>query len=453
MKLIAGLKKLVGSGNARTAKVKKNVLLAMIYRGLGIGIGFLTFSLSFQYLDPVLFGIFITLASVMDWIGYLDVGLGKGLRNKFGEALAHNDDSRGKAYVSTTFVVIGIAFSVLYIIFIIANNFIDWSAFLKVDEVGNDELRLLAIIVFSAFCLKFVFSNVYEVFNAMQRTAAIDFFNFLSKATFLVGLLVLISFADQSLLYFATVRSFAFAFVPVVVCFYYFRTHFKKYAPSLEYAQKQYVKELTSLGIKFFVIRISLLIINSTNNILITRLVGVEEVPIYNAAFRYMSVVIMAFTITTKPLWAAYIEAYQRGEFNWIKNIIKNMKKIWLGAIVLVSIMVALSGFIYKIWLGDEVHIPLELTALVAVSVLVTTWNQIFNQVINGTGKIQIQVIVTFISSLVNIPISIFLVRYFDLGTMGIVLGSIISLLFVAVISPIQVRKILNKKDVGIWGK
>ena len=84
--------KYVAKGHERTIKAKKNVLLAVFLKGIGILIGFAYFPISLAYLSPEKFGIFLTLSSVIDWFSQLDVGIGNGLRNKFGGAVADGND-------------------------------------------------------------------------------------------------------------------------------------------------------------------------------------------------------------------------------------------------------------------------------------------------------------------------------------------------------------------------
>ncbi|MDH3651008.1 MAG: hypothetical protein OEQ53_15080, partial [Saprospiraceae bacterium] len=98
------------SGNARSVRARKNVLLALVYKGLGLIIGFAYFPISLEYLTTEKFGIFLTLSSMIDWFAELDIGLGNSLRNRYGEAIADGDDAKAKGYVSTAYFVLGSIF-------------------------------------------------------------------------------------------------------------------------------------------------------------------------------------------------------------------------------------------------------------------------------------------------------------------------------------------------------
>jgi len=440
-------------GDPRSVTAKVNILQSVFYRGMTALIGLATFPLAIRYLDPALFGIFITLTSIMNWFGYLDLGLGRGLRNRLGESIAHGDTQRGRAYVSTAFFVLGGIFLGVFLVFFTVNLFLDWSSLLNVDPTLRADLAVLAPLVFGAFCIHFVFSLVYEVFNAHQKTAIVRLFELAGNVLFIIGLLFLIQFADSSLLYFGAIKSFSFAIVPVTIALYIFKTTYKTLSPAWQFVDSRYVRDLTSLGFKFFIIQVSLVVINGTNNFLIIRYVGPADVIAYNVAFKYFSLIILLFTIASNPLWTAYIEAYQKEDFAWVKRVLGKMKMIWAATVGLAAFMLLFADYVYAILTNGEVQVPFSLSVLVATSIGLAAWNTIYNLFINGTGKISLQMYTTLIGCVINIPLSIFFVKAFDLGSVGIVLGSVISLLGPAVLSPIQVSKILAKKDHGIWGK
>ena len=66
-------------------------------RIVSVLINFLLVPLTLNYLNPTRYGIWLTLTSVINWVNVLDIGLGTGLRNKFAEALATNDDGLARS--------------------------------------------------------------------------------------------------------------------------------------------------------------------------------------------------------------------------------------------------------------------------------------------------------------------------------------------------------------------
>ena len=126
--------------------------------------------LTIDYLSPTKYGIWITLMSVIAWFSFFDIGLGNGLRNKFAVAKAEGNNQLARTYVSTTYALITLIALGLFLVFLVANQFLDWS---KILNTTTDivELERLVLVVFTAFCLQFVVKLINTVFIADQRPA------------------------------------------------------------------------------------------------------------------------------------------------------------------------------------------------------------------------------------------------------------------------------------------
>ena len=441
------------NGDARSVRAKKNVLLTIVIKGLGILIGFIYFPLSLDYLGTVKFGIFLTLLSIVDWFLNFDIGIGLGLRNKFGEAVALNEEKKAVHYVSSAYFALGAIVCVVTLLLIVLNYLLPWPAWINVGEELVEEVRLLGTVIIIAFGIRFVSANIYEIFYATQKMAYVEFFSFLTKATFLILILIIPFIVADSLLLFGTAKAMTFALVPLGVGLYYFRSKFYKYRPAIKFARWDYFKDLFSLGFKFFIIRIAMLVIYQTNHILIASFVSLEGVPQYEAAYKYLSVFMMLFVILNNQLWPSNLEAYAKGEIDWMKKSMRTVFKIWLGTLILATVMVYISPFIYSLWLQDTLEIPLAISIAVAISICLTTWVNMYNLVLNGTGKIKLQMYAWILAAIINIPASLFFAKVMAFGVVGIVMGTIASLIPLAIVSPIQVRKILRRKERGIWAK
>lgn len=452
-RLIEKARKFFVKGDARSARAKKSVLLSIVIKALGVLIGFAYFPISLDYLGAVKFGIFLTLLSMVDWFLNFDVGIGQGLRNKFAESVAHGDNKKALYYVSSAFFALGGIIAVVTLFLIVGNFILPWTEWLNIDPGLFREVKILGVIIIIAFGIRFVSANIYEIFYALQKMVYVEFFGLVTKASFLILIIILTFFTQESLLLFGSAKSMTFALVPFFVSIYFFRSSFKQYRPSFRYVRLAYFKDLFSLGAKFFLIKLSMIVIHQTNNLLIAGFVSLEGVAQYEAAYKYLSVFMMLFVILNNQLWPANIEAYAKGEISWMKKSMWVVIKIWVGTVFLAAIMVIASPLVYEVWLQENLHIPILISIAVAVSISLTTWVNMFNLVLNGTGKIKLQMYAWIFAASINIPASIFFAEVLDLGVVGIVLGTIASLLPVGILSPIQVVKILASKDKGIWSK
>lgn len=148
-------------GHKRTIQAKKNIIASFIIKGLNIAIGLALVPLTIHYLNPTKYGIWITLSSIIGWFGFFDIGLGHGLRNRFAEALATGKYELARTYVSTTYAILSLIIGCVLFIFYLINPFLNWGKILNVsNELAlHSELSVLALVVFTFFCLRFVFQS------------------------------------------------------------------------------------------------------------------------------------------------------------------------------------------------------------------------------------------------------------------------------------------------------
>lgn len=436
--------------NGRTALAVKNIGASVILKGGSILISFFLVPLTLGYLNAYEYGIWLTLNSVLSWVYLLDLGLGNGLRNKLTEAIAKNDFNLGRIYVSTSFFFMTLIVIGFYTLFLLSQQFLDWYAILNVDPSRVGHLNSIVTIVFAFVCLNFLLKMIGNIYMSFQLPAVNDMLSFIGSSISLCVIFILTKTTDGSLMDVAA----TFSGVPAIVYIVAYPLTFRRYPklrPAYRYVKKEYFRELISLGVNFFLIQIAVIVLYMSSNVLISNLFGPEEVTPYNIAFKLFSVVSTVFTIIVTPVWSSVTDAFTRNDIPWIKRTIRHLLLVWGGFILLSVCMVILSPWIYRLWIGDKVHIPMTLTVLCAVYMIVITFTNVFISVINGLGKLRVQLIAAFIQSATYIPLAILLGR--QLGVAGIIGALIIVCLITIVWSPYQCIKLLRGEAKGIWNK
>lgn len=440
-------------GHIRTVKAKRNIIASFLIKGISIMIGLILVPLTINYLEPTRYGIWITLSSIIGWFSFFDIGLGNGLRNRFAEAVALGETKLAKTYVSTTYALVTLIMLVFIVLLLIINPNLNWNLLLNVDEnlVMKSELSLLALIVFIFFCIRFIFSLITTILRADQRPAKASFIEMLGNIIALFLIYVLTKTSSGSLLYLGIILSFSPVIVLFVASLLLFRSKYGQYRPSLKYVDLSKVKDLLKLGVYFFLIQISAVILYQTNNIIISHLFGPAEVTPYNIAYKYFGVLMMVFSIIVSPFWSAFTEAWTKKDYDWIRRIMKKLIYAWIVLFILSVLMLLSSNWIYAIWIGSKVSISFTLSLLVALWVLLNTWNGIFSQFLNGVGKVRLQMILGLTASVLNIPLAIFLGRKF--GVEGVLAANLVVLSVGIFLYPKQYFLIINKKATGIFNR
>lgn len=444
-------------GNSRTVKAKKNVLASFGIKGLSIIVGFLLIRITLKYLDNTHYGIWLTLTSFLTWFTFFEIGLGSGLKNKLAEALAENDYALGKTYVSTTYAILALIISFVSIIFFISNGYIDWTLVLNTNQEMSKELTNLSAIVFGFFFMRFVLKLITTVLYADQRPAIANTFGPIGNLLILTSVYVLTQISDGSLILLGWVLSVIPVLVLIGASIYFYNSEYKKIAPSLKSVDFRYAKELFNLGVKFFIIQISALVMFQSSNIIIAQFYGPAEVTPYNIAYKYFSLITMLFTIIVTPFWSAFTEAWVKKDIEWIRKTVKTLFKIWVGFVLVAFILLLLSDFIFDIWLGKDKMATMRISTKLKLSLLIYfllfAFGSVFNMFINGVGKIKVQMYSLLIGAFIFFPIAYILITKLNWGMESVVLASILSNFYSPFVAPYQYFKIINNKAYGIWNE
>ena len=442
---------LVTKGQQRSIQAKKNILASFAIKGLSIAISLVLVPLTINYINASRYGIWLTLSSIVTWFSFFDIGFGNGLRNKFAEALAKGQEELARIYVSTTYAILTVLIGIVLILFLCINPFLNWAKILNTSADMTGELRLLALIVFVFFCLRFVLQLITTVLTANQEPAKAAFFNLLGSVFSLIVIYILTKTTSGSLIYLGIALSIMPVLVLAASSTWFYRKGYKRYSPSFKYVRFSFARNLMSLGIKFFIIQIAALILFNTNNIIITQLFGPAEVTTFNVSFKLFSVVTMVFSIIATPLWSAFTEAYVKNDFEWIRSTLSKMRIIWYLLIGCTVLLLFSSPLLYKWWIGDTVQVPFALSIAMSSYVIVYIWQTIHVFLLNGIGKIKLQLYLVVFSGLINIPVAIFLGK--KIGLVGITLTSTVLFIMMGIIFSIQTHKILNRTAINIWNK
>ena len=442
----------IQNAHPRTRKAQLNTFLGLVVKGGGMLISLLLVPLTIDYLSKEVYGTWLTISSIVMMLTFLDIGIGNGLRNKFSEAVTNNDTGLARAYVSTAYFIFGIIQTVFILMFIIFFRFIPWQRIFNTN-IDTEELQLVILITVVAIALKLVLDILSYILFALQESGWVGLINLISNTLILVGTYLLTRFTNGNLIYLATITLVLPVLVMVISGFVLYKHQLKAYRPSFSLVDFKQAKSLLSLGYKFFFIQISAIVLFYTDNLIITQLFGPSEVTTYNVAFRYFNSITTVFTIFTTPYWSAFTEASVKGDIEWIKRTHNHLQKLWLGLIILVIMMVIIAEPVYQLWVGGRVVVPLELNIFMGIFCIITSWNNIAASVINGLGKVKLQLYYALLASFINVPLAILLGQKLEMGSAGVILATSLSLLVCSVFGGIQVKRIISGRAEGIWNQ
>jgi O-antigen/teichoic acid export membrane protein len=422
----------------------KNVSLGILYKILNMAIVFTTIPILLNYLEKEQYGIWVTIFSLVNIVFFVDAGIGNGLKTKLTEALSLKDYELARTYISTGYVSIAaISIIILCLGASLIFNF-NLQELFNTNTLTNTELQRVLLVTLILIITGFVLNLYKSFYYASQEASKVEMAMLIYQILILSLITILLNYFPRNLLLISLVYGVSNILVGLLFTFFYFRKR-KQLMPSLKYFSKQKVNDLMGLSLAFFIIQLCMIVIFTTDNLIITKFIGPKEVTNYDIVYKLFQVVITLSVIMLDPFWALYTDAYQKKDFTWIKKTIIRLNKLFVVFVFLVLTLYFISKPLIKFWIQRELQIPNNLLVFMAIFVLIRVYGIIYMNFLNAIGKVTLQMYLYILGAIINIPLSIYFVEYFHLGSSGVILGTIFSILGLSIILPIQTFKILKE--------
>ena len=445
-------------GHERTLLTKKNVAASFAIKGITILISLILVPLTISYVNPERNGIWLALYSAILWLNLFDIGLGNGMRNKIAEAKALGNMELILKYISSTYAIISIICIFIFVLFCAISPLINWDWVFKKLNITpgyNQEVFDLIWILIISFCFTFIFNLIKNVVTADQKPAIGSFIDMLGQILTLIGIFILSKTVTPSLVSLGLVTGFAPVVVLIVSNIILFNTQYKSWCPSFKSINFKVAKSMINLGLKFFIMGVAALVVTQTILILIQVVTNPVEVTKYNTAFRLFSLMFNVMVIIALPYWSSFTDAYTQKDFAWMQKSIYGLYRLFLFSLIFQLIILIFSPLIYYVWVNhwmqENLNISFFMSSAVCLYVSALCWVHICIYMINGIGKVKLQMYSSIVEMLLIIPLALWMGYHWK--AIGIVLAPVIIYIPRMIWAPVQLNKLVNKKATGIWNK
>lgn len=426
--------------------IKANMVLSGITKPLSMIVSFIYVPIVLNYLGVEKFGIWSTILSILSWISYFDIGIGNGLRNKLVEKI-EKSKLESKILVSTAYFFITVIIAIIYIIIIIIAKSLNWNSIFGVTTI-NESIFLVITVSLTFICLNFIISLCKSILYALQQAALVSWMELSIQLINLTLVLLVSKFITQNLLLMACIYGFSLVFVNMIASIILFY-HYPEIKPSIKFFRFEVGKEITNLGIQFFIIQISALILFTTDNLIISNLYGASDVTPYSTVNKIFSAVFSFYSAIITPLWSSFTLAKSRFDFNWMKKIYKRLHWVMLPFICGTFFLAFLFKDISYLWLKSHLNYADGLIWIGAIYCILTIWCNTYAAIGNGIGLMRISIFTAVTQAIINIPLSLLFAIEYEMESAGVLLGTVISMGVSAIIMPIFViRYIYKNKEI-----
>jgi O-antigen/teichoic acid export membrane protein len=431
--LILGRTAAENDGQRRYARIFQGLITAVAGRGVSVIAALLSVPLTVGYLGSERYGVWMTISTLLAWLTLADFGVGNSLTNALSETFVADQRKLAQTHVASVFWLLCAAALALAGLAACVWRWVDWSGLLNVQtpSVAAD-LGPAVAVTLAIFLLNFPLSIISRILSAYQESAIANFWmaggsiaslgGLVLATHFKVGLVPLIgAYSASSLLVTAASAVWLFGF-------------YKPWLrPSISAVDRTSLGKLMNVGGMFFVAQIAALLILQTDNLVIAHFLGAQAVTPYSVTWRLFSFSTLLQTLLLQSLWPAYAEAYARGDGAWIRRTFRtSLLSCFAVTLGMVVPLVLFGNQIIHRWAGPEAVPSFTLLVLMGVWSLVGGAFQSIVCMLNGMGRVKIQMTVGMVTSIANIAVSVWLVRW--MGVEGVILGTLISYLIFAVI-------------------
>lgn len=429
-------------------KLITNIVNSIMIKAASILVAFFTTPVYMRYFaNQAILGVWFTLVSIFNMFLQFDLGIGNGLRNRLTEALIEGNEKKIKSYISSAYVFISV-FTLcvgIFVSFLVC--FLPLNRILNISEriISEHALKGGILICVIGLCGQCVFRLVTSMYYALQKAATPSFLLFFANL-----LLLLVTFfapktekTDDSFIFLSVAHAVVTNIPLIVATVWVFCHDFSKYKPSSKYFNLYIGKDLLKLGLTFFFLQASGLLLTNCFELLITVFVSPEKTVDYQVYYKIFGTPSLLFYLVLTPFWSAITKARAEKRYIWLRNVHKLIFGMVFISTVGAFLLVPFVSFIVEIWLQEQasqIEIATNYSLWFALWCGANMWLHGNGTFANGLEWMRVQKIMVFPCGIINILSAYLITRITD-SWLSILQINILLLLSIGTVQAIVIHK------------
>lgn len=407
----------------RGGRAKLAISTSVTSRIISTAISLVVLPITVRYLGNEGYGLMTTIASVVGWLQFTNMGIGLGLQNALTVETAKANATGQRELISTaifSLVAIGVG---LVVFGSIVFPFVDWlKIFPPTSSRFTNEIPWSVLIVFFGFVSTVVLGFLGPIYAARQELHLASIQAVVTSVLTLLGTLLAVRLRWGLI---GVVSSTIGVTALMQWCFALWTLYGRSIAelrPRFANVSRSAWNRIYKTGLSFLVLQICNIAFYQMDAFLITHFLTVDQVTPYSVAQKVFLQTAGIFAIVTGSLWAAYGNAKALGDVAWIHRTHGKMVKLFLlffGALAI--FMIAFGHFLLVWWVGPAAAPATLLIAAVAAYFCVREWTGLHAMLLNGLDVVRSQVSNLVVTAVLTLALDLILVR--RLGPLGLALG------------------------------
>lgn len=420
---------------------KKNLYFGLIERIISIVINLALVPISLNYFGSYSYGILAIINSILAYLNIANFGIPQAISiyiartNNMGEK--KDIIEKGKKIL----LFYSICFTIVYF-------FINHMGYLE-TYINKKQIEDAAEIIqsISYICILFPFNlyfsiegSIYFGFQKIYITSVINLIQIILNFI----LLLLTVYFKLTISTYILLINLSILIIKIIKYLYINKIILKiKETISEEVKSSEILKN----GFKYLFMSISALIIGNTDNFVIAKYLGVEDVTNYSIIFKMYTILLSISYIFTGAFKPIVTEKIYEKEFEFITKKFEEIKKnlLILNLLIMIFTIYFLKIFI-KIWTNGAVEGNVCLGLIFSIYVFFYGKNCLYHDFLAAKNLILMNTILMIFEGILNFVLSIFLVK--KIGLNGVALGTLLAT------TPVYLfYKVLIKKEIFKLGK
>ena len=331
--------------------------------------GFITRTVFINELGATYLGVSGLFSNILTVLSFAELGIGQAIIFSLYKPIAENNEDKICSLMKLYAKVYRFLFVVVLVLGLLVIPFLPY---IIKDINSIPQIRLIYVMYVGNSAFSYLFSYKGTFLTACQKNYVINIISYISNLVMTIVQIICLKVFKEYLLYLAI--QIIFGVLQNALAFYYANKSFpflkRKDIKPLQKEEKTKIKENVGALILY---KIGTIALNSTDNIIISSVVGVVAVGLYSN-YLLLQTSVTGFLSTVFNNLTASIGNLNASESNEKKVFIFkviNLATFWFYAVCSVCLFICMSPFI-NVWIGKEYLLSIGVSLIIAINVYIS---------------------------------------------------------------------------------
>lgn len=390
----------------------------LLSRSVAMLVMVLTVSLTIPYLGAERFGVWMTVASFVGMLSFLDLGVGNALTNKVSQVASKKNTEELRRTISGGLGFLFVLGCSIGVLLLGVANVLPWTKVIKVkSSIVSGEILDVLVVFCVIFGLSLFVNGIQRVFAGLQRSYEAHLVSLLGSCLSILALwfaakqeaaipyLLLATFGVQTL-------------VNLILLVILANRNLFTVKRIMDYIRLE-SSHLMRVGGLFLILQIGIMVGWGADSLIVASALGAAKVAEFAIIQRLFQLVTQPMNVMNAPLWGAYADAHSKGDKKFIQKTLKrSLMFTGIFSFIGVAIILLVGKRLVEIWTGSVLEVSLVLLLAYGVWAIFDAFGNALGVFLNGCSVMKPQIFTTVIFALCSLPIKYIMASVYGIPSM-----------------------------------